>query len=78
MRGAGAHAVARRAVLRRGDDPRIGGEAQVVVAAEVQHLAAVDGQLRALARGDRVAAPAEAGGGARGAGRAARFQRARA
>ena len=61
MRGAGTDAVTHRAVLRSRDHARMRGEAQVVVAAEVQDLAPVDDEPRALPRFDRAPAAVEAG-----------------
>jgi hypothetical protein len=66
VRSARAHAVRLRGALRRGDQARVGGEAEIVVAAEVQQLAAVDAQPRALRRIHRPSMPRQAGGVARG------------
>ena len=53
VRGAGAHAPARRAVARGRDDVRVIGEAEIIVARERQELAAVDDDVRALRRRER-------------------------
>src|SRR4029077_3629468 len=52
MRGAGPDAVVRRALLGRGDDARVGGEPEIVVAAEMQDLSSVGEWARALRRID--------------------------
>ena len=52
MRCTGADAVARGTVPRCGDDAPVAGQTQIVIAAEVEHLAVIDPQPRTLSRID--------------------------
>jgi hypothetical protein len=63
VRRTGADAVARSTGLRYGDDARVAGQAQIVIAAEVEHLAAIDPQPRTLSGiDDATFAPKTPGG----------------
>ena len=60
MRSTGAHAEPRRTALGCGDQPRIGRESQIVVASELQHVAPIDREARALRRIDGAPPPRKA------------------
>ena len=48
MRRARTHAPTRRALARRGDDRRVAGEAEIIVAREREHATPVDDDARPL------------------------------
>src|SRR5690606_19226208 len=59
VRGAAADAVTSRTFLQRRDQLRVRGEAEVIIAAEGEHLAAIDHGARCAGAVSRATTPAQ-------------------